>query len=447
MNNLSLIFYYTFLTIIIFFINELIMDIFDPSIQTRNQIHKMLLISFFTAYLIIPFKIIQGLIIEGHSIVKGNSIIILANKIEYIKTYTNFAYLTILLMFAVLFTFLFILFFDKRIMYRIYHLSPLNNKKIEDKLKKISDQININPPKLYIARNSLDVFTFGLKPKIAIGEDFLREATDKELEIVLKHELWHIKNKDIPLRVITLLLSILFFYNPLMFILIRKIDKESEYIADKCAMRTKEEKRLYIELMLKLNSLKITDSPENRMIKILPSQFPETMIKLDRNFSMDRIENLFVYRKRKIFLVGISVFLTFSLMSVGVFLGNFLAKEDQFTGNLSSDYQYLDTNRYSAYTEILEKQEYIIIHKNDFKLDKKTIEKRIKKLEYKNCDYELFIVAEARVFPEELKMYLKNRKKEYTETKALPEGNSTLLPENKMDLNSTSMDLNSTKIN
>ena len=41
MNSLCLIIYYTFLTVIIFLINELLINIFDPSIQTKNMIHKL----------------------------------------------------------------------------------------------------------------------------------------------------------------------------------------------------------------------------------------------------------------------------------------------------------------------------------------------------------------------------------------------------------------------
>jgi len=457
MNSLCLIIYYTFLTVIIFLINELLINIFDPSIQTKNMIHKLTLISFFTVFAIVPFKIIQGLIIEGYHIVKGDSVIILAHKIDYITEYTDFAYLTVLLFSAVFFSFLFVIFFDRNLMYKLYRLHPFEDRIIEKKLQKLSEQMNLEPPKLYLVRNSLDVFVFGLKPKLALGEEFIKKCTEKDLEIVLKHELWHIKNKDILVKVISLFLEILFFYNPVIFLLIRKIEKESEYMADISSAKTKEEKKYYIELMLKLSSFKAPEVPRNTGTKnIFPMGYPEVLVKLDRHLSMERVENLFKIRKNKRVLFAISLFITVSLMITGISIGSFLAREDRLSENYSESYSYcyIDTDCYSTYTEVMEEQEYIIIHRNNFEINKNNIKERVERLEYKKDNYELLILAEGKMFSEEIQEYLKNLEQGLFDTNSTTDTNSTVFSEDEyltnleqelMDTNSTT-DINSTNV-
>ncbi|MCK4637576.1 MAG: M56 family metallopeptidase, partial [Methanomicrobia archaeon] len=426
MNSLFLIVYCTSLTVIIFLINELLITIFDPCIQTRNRIHKLTLISFFSVFAIVPFKIIQGLIIQGSRIVKGDSLIILANKIDYITEYTNFAYLIALLVSVIFFSFLFIIFFDKNMMYRLYHLYPSEDKKIEKKLQKISVQMNIRPPKLYFTRDSLEVFVFGLKPKLALGEEFIKKCTEKELEIVLKHELWHIKNKDLWVKMMSISLRILFFYNPVIFLLIRKIEKESEYMADISSVKTKEEKKAYIKLMLKLSSLNsFKISMNTRTTNAFPIGYPEILVKLDRRFSTKRVENLFKIRKNKRFLPIVSLFCTVLLMIAGISLGSFLAQEGKLNENYSEEYSYryldIDTNYYSTYTETMEEQEYIFIHRNNFKINKENIKERMERLGHKKDNYELLILTKGKVFPKEIQEYLKGLEQEPLDTNSTPD--------------------------
>ncbi|MEA1994138.1 MAG: M56 family metallopeptidase [Euryarchaeota archaeon] len=453
MNSLHLILYYILLTGVIFLVNELLILVYDPSIRTRNRIHKLTMISFFAVFFIVPFKIIQGLLIQGSQIIKKDSVIILADKVDYITAYTTFARLTALLIFIAFSISLFIIFFDNKLIYKLYNLHSSKNEEIKKKVREVAAEVGVNPPEIYSAANSLDVFAFGLKPKLALGEEFMKISTDKEFKIVLKHELWHIKNRDLLTKALSLLLRIFFFYNPVIFMLTRKIEKESEYMADLFSVKTKKEKRTYIKLMLKLNSInsfRISSNPEAS--NIFPMDYPGMRIRLDRDFPSKRIENLFKIRKSKKFLSIASLFCTVFLMAAGISLGNSLARENGLDSG--SRTLYFDTGAYSMDTTIMKEQEYIFIHKTDFKISKNEIEGKIERLEYKTGRCELLVLSKDKEFSKETQKCLDNLKQDLmdhssftfnTGAMELSEGSSNLkeLGDKLIDANAT-MDANAT---
>ncbi|HDN81516.1 MAG TPA: hypothetical protein ENG41_02190 [Methanomicrobia archaeon] len=113
-------------------------------------------------------------------------------------------------------------------------------------------------------------------------------------------------------------------------------------------------------------------------------------------------------------------------------------------------YCYLDTNRYSTYTEVMEEQEYIVIHRNSFKINKNNIKERVGRLEYRKDNYELLILAEGKMFSKEIQEYLNSLEQGLFDTNSTKDTNSTMFSEDKyltrlFDTNSTA-DMNSTNI-
>jgi len=139
-------------------------------------------------------------------------------------------------------------------------------------------------------------------------------------------------------------------------------------------------------------------------------------------------------------------------MVTGIFIGSFLAREDKLHESYSDTYRYcyLDTNRYSTYTEVMEEQEYIVIHRNSFKINKNNIKERVGRLEYRKDNYELLILAEGKMFSKEIQEYLNSLEQGLFDTNSTKDTNSTMFSEDKyltrlFDTNSTA-DMNSTNI-
>ncbi|MCD6466486.1 MAG: hypothetical protein J7L10_01025, partial [Methanomicrobia archaeon] len=100
--------------------------------------------------------------------------------------------------------------------------------------------------------------------------------------------------------------------------------------------------------------------------------------------------------------------------------------------------------------EVMEEQEYIIIHRNNFEINKNDIKERVGRLEYRKDNYELLILAEGKMFSKEIQEYLNSLEQGLFDTNSTKDTNSTMFSEDKyltrlFDTNSTA-DMNSTNI-
>lgn len=94
-------------------------------------------------------------------------------------------------------------------------------------------------------------FTVGfLNPTIILSTDF----TPKELELILNHELYHIKNLDSLWKLLYLLTIGLHWFNPFSYFLFSEFSKVAELTCDECVTRnfTRGEKDVYVNLLLNL---------------------------------------------------------------------------------------------------------------------------------------------------------------------------------------------------
>ncbi|MCH1982315.1 M56 family metallopeptidase [Ruminococcus sp. OA3] len=77
--------------------------------------------------------------------------------------------------------------------------------------------------------------------------------TDRELELILKHELFHYRHKDLWYKMFLLIVDTVYWFNPLLHWMIREADKDIEYICD-CyviAGYPKSDHAVYNRLLLK----------------------------------------------------------------------------------------------------------------------------------------------------------------------------------------------------
>jgi len=95
-----------------------------------------------------------------------------------------------------------------------------------------------------------------LRPVLYLPE---QQYTIDELKLIFKHELCHYKNKDLWYKLWLLIVSTIYWFNPLLYFMRREADKDIEYICDSYVIKvcTRMERSIYHRLLLK--------TAENRM--------------------------------------------------------------------------------------------------------------------------------------------------------------------------------------
>ena len=78
------------------------------------------------------------------------------------------------------------------------------------------------------------------------------DYNDRELALVLRHELTHLKNHDLPLRLLALVCTALHWFNPFVRLFSRIFDRDCELFCDEQVMKNakESEKKLYCSVIL-----------------------------------------------------------------------------------------------------------------------------------------------------------------------------------------------------
>jgi len=148
----------------------------------------------------------------------------------------------------ILFSFYFL---KKRFLQKI-NATPCTNTEILHLVKKISHTLRIVPPKVYTYIGAPNAFVMG-QPSILVFSQSLQTClTKEEFKTALQHELTHIKHHDIIIKTFLQSLRIFFFFNPFVHILINKMIKKRELLADATYLTSKKEKIAFMEALVKI---------------------------------------------------------------------------------------------------------------------------------------------------------------------------------------------------
>jgi len=118
-------------------------------------------------------------------------------------------------------------------------LVEVQNDGIKDIISYHSKRMGLKPPKIYYnsdLKNGFYVFGF-IRKKIIINKVILDFLTEDEKEIILLHELSHIKRNDNILNAVVTYLTDMHFYNPFSYIAYLVIKTEQEKDCDKLIMK------------------------------------------------------------------------------------------------------------------------------------------------------------------------------------------------------------------
>lgn len=158
-----------------------------------------------------------------------------------------------ILMVVSLSVFIFTLFFSKFYMKRVFE--PCEDKNVLGLIRRMCCESKVEMPKVMMTKG-INAFVFGVPPVLAVGRELVEKTSEKELELILKHEVNHIKNHDNILKPFLFSLRILFFFNPVVHILSQNLTREREFLADKVS-EIKKEKVLFLHALVRLSEIHI----------------------------------------------------------------------------------------------------------------------------------------------------------------------------------------------
>jgi bla regulator protein BlaR1 len=217
--------------------------------------------------------------------------------------------------------------FGRRYTLNRINAKKLKNKKVYNIIKEISVEFNIKIPKIFIYDGKPNAFVFGYPITLVISSKLIQCLSDKEFRMTMRHELTHIKNKDILIKPILQSLRILFFYNPLVHIITLKIIKERELMADSLYINSDKDKVTFIEALLKVydNTNKIRYIPK----KLNISSLVELISLRSRPDIRDRFNHMFNKTvKKSVCTLIICFILIFSNLTFVIVANGIIPKTD-----------------------------------------------------------------------------------------------------------------------
>ncbi|MDX5650098.1 M56 family metallopeptidase [Clostridioides difficile] len=121
-----------------------------------------------------------------------------------------------------------------------------------------------------------------------------------ELTWILKHELMHFKNKDILIKFLVLSVKIIYWFNPLVYVMSNKVNLDCELCCDEsvladCSLKDKKEYALAL-----IKSIKFS---KNYNSKILTTEFDKTNLE-------KRLESIVKKKGKSGILIAVLVFMT-----------------------------------------------------------------------------------------------------------------------------------------
>jgi beta-lactamase regulating signal transducer with metallopeptidase domain len=106
---------------------------------------------------------------------------------------------------------------------------------IYDIVNNIADNLHIKRPRIVQSKKFPTVpFTVGFKnPTIVFSEELMRKFSKEQLEIMIAHEMSHLKRGDYINNWLLMIARDLMFFNPFTYFIYRKAEEEKEKICDR----------------------------------------------------------------------------------------------------------------------------------------------------------------------------------------------------------------------
>lgn len=239
--------------------NEIIIVLFRvKNAATRFRIRLISLFSCFFVFLVLPLKMIELIIPSGDSLITSgnNEPYFLDGPVIWVSRLSQFASISIVLLVVAAFCFVIMLLASGRIVSVALCCEPASDSYLLNLVEEVSREMGVRVKRVVICQKKFDAFVYGYPPSLAVGRDLLDVLDEKELRIVIRHELYHVKGRDTLLKPLFTALCIVFLYNPMVWFLYMKLFNDRECCADRRALASSQDTRTFLSLLLKFHDLR-----------------------------------------------------------------------------------------------------------------------------------------------------------------------------------------------
>ncbi len=208
--------------------------------------------------------------------VKNNTILNLSKKLPYIWIFIS----------AILIIYNFINYIVFLYNQKKYYKFEINDN-LNEIIKNISTDMNLKKVNFCMSNYILTPMTVGFfKKTIVLPVDDLSE---KEYEFIIKHELSHIKSKDIEYKFMLMFLKCIYWFNPIIYFFVNQVDEILELKCDESVLLNKNEnyRKEYANVLLsqieknRKNNLEFSINFANRRKNIM-KRFENIMSKSEK---------------------------------------------------------------------------------------------------------------------------------------------------------------------
>ncbi len=131
----------------------------------------------------------------------------------------------------------------------------------------------LSPKKVLIAvseRLDSPILVGVFKPMILVPMSVMTGLTPAAIDLILSHELVHIRRYDYLANLVQLLVETLLFYHPLMWWVSERVRRDREYLCDDLVVaRAETDRVLYVQTLVHLEQLRLNRNGDNTMKRIL----------------------------------------------------------------------------------------------------------------------------------------------------------------------------------
>lgn len=219
---------------------------------------------------------------------------------------------------------------------------------------------------LYQEKAGVSTITFGVwRPVIVCG----REVGSREAEILIRHEMTHIRRLDALWKMLLQLVKFLHWWNLLMWMLYREFDRVCEMSCDETVMRGKTEEEIKEYLRLLIEEAREEEKPENPLVRW------KSGFGVDKRKIRERMDNLMRKKRWNRFVTGaLAAALIFvNSMTVFAYRDTFheFIPEDASQEEIESTLQVDETQFVSDEVNVEMAQEFDLLEtKSEFQYDR-----------------------------------------------------------------------------
>jgi len=261
-----------------------------------------------------------------------------------------------------------------RFLYLINREADLCDEKVKKTLKKIEDsnKKSSNFKIIMTSKVSVPMYFGLLRPLIILPKI---ELSDQELYYILGHEATHYYNNDLWIKLFVECISIIYWWNPFVYILKHEVDKILEIRVDMAVTKTfsESEKVNYLECLIRIaketSSSEISDfalSFDSRTVSVLSQRFH--IVLAGEEFKKSKVKNI-ILLVSMIFILVLSSFVVFEPYSINPIDQKKtieLTPEDAFLIiNADNGYDvYINNEYFASVTAIRDSYSNLLIYNN-----------------------------------------------------------------------------------